>query len=128
VYLTWAEMGTGRRVWEAVGGALVLGLICGLALGASGALYAALTVVAVLGAIVGGSQHEGLGDALLRGLTGGTTFGLAVLLGFELGGGTDAVVELPEPAILLLLFTALPALPLNALGFRSRSALRAKLA
>jgi hypothetical protein len=119
-------MGAGRRLWEAVGAALVFGAICGLALGASAPLYLALSVIAILGAVVGGSQHDDLRSALLRGLAGGTMFGLGVLLGFEAGGAEEATVELPEPPILLL-FTVIPALPLNSIGHRLRRPLRARL-
>ena len=111
-------MGPGRRVWEAVGGAVALGILCGLALGGTLAVYLALSVVSVLGGVLGGTQHAELEHALLRGLTGGTAFGLAVLAGYELGGGTGAVIALPHPAILFLLFTIVPAFALHALGHR----------
>ena len=116
-YVTWDRMGTARRVWEAAGAALVWGVVCGLLLGASAGLYLAGTVVAVLGAIVGGSQHDDLRGALLRGLAGGTLFGLGVLLGFAVSGADEPAVELPDPRVLLLLFTILPSPPLNAVGW-----------
>jgi hypothetical protein len=117
-YVTWNQMGPARRVWEAVGGALVFGTLCGLALGASASLYIAGGVIACLAGVVGGSQHDALRGALLRGLAGGTTFGLSVLLGYELGGAADPVVALPDPHILFLLTTVLPSFPLHAIGYR----------
>jgi hypothetical protein len=117
-YLTWNQMGSARRVWEAVGGALVFGTLCGLALGASLPLYLAGGVIACLAGVVGGSQHADLRGALLRGVAGGTTFGLSVLLGFELGGAADPVAALPDPRILFLLTTVVPSFPLHALGYR----------
>ena len=117
MYETWDAMGPARRVWEAFGAALVWGVICGLLLGESAGLYIAGGVLAALGAVVGGSQHRDLRGALLRGLAGGTTFGLAVLLGFELGGAGEPAVELPDPRIGLLVLTIVPSLPLNGLGW-----------
>lgn len=118
LFVTWDEMGPGRRAWQAVGAALVWGLLCGLALGASAALYIAGGIIASLGAIVGGMQHADLRGALLRGTAGGLTFGLAVLAGWQLSGGGEAAVALPHPAIGLLVFTVVPGLALNALGWR----------
>lgn len=110
-------MGPARRVWEAFGGALVFGTLVGLALGWNAGLYIAGGVIATLAAVVGGSQHLVLREALLRGLCGGTTFGLSVLLGYSLGGAASPTVALPDPEILFLLTTVIPAFPLHAAGY-----------
>lgn len=127
-YVTWDEMSPARRAWEAVGAALVWGVICGLLLAVSTGFFLAGGVVACAGAVIGGSQHDDLRGALVRGVLGGVVFGLAVLLGFELTGGTDPVVELPDPRIAYLLVTAIPALPLNAIGWRLAPRMRPALA
>lgn len=116
-FVTWDDMSPARRLWEAVGGALVWGIITGLLLSTSVGLYIAATLVAVAGGVLGGAQHAELRGALLRGLAGGTVFGLAVLLGFELSGDAEAVVELPDPRIAFLLFTVIPGVVLGALGW-----------
>jgi hypothetical protein len=115
-----------RRVIEAVVLPVGWGFVCGLALGVSAPLYIVGTVAGILGGIGGGAQHREVSQALLRGLVGGTLFGLGILLGFEVGGAEEAEVHLPDPAILLLLFTVLPAFPLHWFGWRLRQ--RGKLA
>jgi hypothetical protein len=118
----WSEMSAARRGWEAVGAPVGWGVVCGLLLAASAPLYLIATLVGVLGGISGGTQHATIRGALIRAVVGGTLFGLAILLGYEINGGEDAKVDLPEPAILLLAFTLIPALPLHWLGWRLRNA------
>ena len=116
----WDEMTGTRRVVEALVLPVGWGFLCGLALGVSAPLYIAGTLAGILGGIGGGAQHREASQALLRGLVGGTLFGASILLGFEVGGGGEAEVELPEPHAVLLLFTVLPAFPLHWLGWRLR--------
>lgn len=116
----WAEMSPARRIFEALVLPTAFGVLCGLALGVSAALYLVGVVLALLGGIGGGAQYDRRNDALLRGLVAGTLFGIGILLGFELGGEGEAKVELPHPHVLLLLFTVVPSLPLHWLGWRLR--------
>jgi hypothetical protein len=116
----WEEMSPARRLFEAILLPSVFGLLCGLALGASAALYLVGVVLALLGGIGGGAQYERRGDALVRGLVAGTLFGAFILLGFELGGANDPKVKLPHPHVVFLLFTVVPSLPLHWLGWRLR--------
>jgi hypothetical protein len=114
----WSDMSAPRRAWEAIGGPLLWGIVCGLLLVVSAPLYIAGSAVGVLGGIAGGAQHATVREALTRAAVGGTLFGLSILLGYELAGGEGAEVPLPEPAILLVAFTLLPAFPLHWLGLR----------
>ncbi|MFL5331870.1 MAG: hypothetical protein ACJ8H8_01535 [Geminicoccaceae bacterium] len=116
----WKEMSPARRFFEAIVLPSGFGLLCGLALGVSTALYLVGVVLALLGGVGGGAQYERRGDALLRGLVAGTLFGAFILLGFELGGSDDAKVKLPDPHVVLILFTVVPSLPLHWLGWRLR--------
>ena len=116
----WGELSTPRRVWEAVVLPIGWGVVCGLLLAVSAPLYLLGTLFGILGGIGAGAQHASRREALLRGLAGGTLFGLAILAGFELSGSDDATVELPDPEIVLLAFTVLPAFPLHWLGWRLR--------
>ncbi len=111
-------MGTGRRVWEAVGGALVFGVLAGLALGASAVLYAIAVVIAIGGGVLAGTQHDRAAHAAARGVAGGLSFGAGVLLGFHLGGAGDAAVALPEPEALYLVLATVPSPFLHLLGWR----------
>jgi hypothetical protein len=110
-----------RKVVEAVVLPVAWGVLCGLALGVSAPLYLVGVIAAILGGVGGGLQHGALSEALLRGLAGGTLFGLSILLGFEIGGSDDATVELPDPPVLLLALTVTPSLPLHWLGWRLRA-------
>jgi hypothetical protein len=116
----WEEMSAGRRIFEALILPTAFGVLCGLALGVSAALYLVGVALSLLGGIGGGAQYAGRNGALLRGLVAGTLFGLGILLGFELGGEDEAKVELPHPHIVLLVFTIVPSLFLHWLGWRLR--------
>jgi hypothetical protein len=116
----WAEMSPTRRFFEALILPLAFGVLCGLALGVSAALYLVGVALSLLGGIGGGAQYASRRDALLRGLVAGTLFGLGILLGFELGGEDEAKVELPHPHLVLLVFTVVPSLFLHWLGWRLR--------
>lgn len=97
---------------------VVWGVVCGLLLAWSAPAYLVGTAFGILGGIAAGAQHATVREAMVRALVGGTLFGLAILLGFELTGDEEATVELPDPAILLLLLTVIPAFPLHRLGWR----------
>ena len=77
----------------------VFGVICGLALGASAALYLVLQAIAAVGGLVAGLEHRKTGQALIRGLFAGLFFGAAIAITHELVGGTDHGL-LPQPALL----------------------------
>lgn len=117
---SWDEMSPARRVFDALLLPAVFGLLCGLALGVSAPLYLVGVIIALLGGIAGGAQYPSRRDALIRGLVAGTIFGLFILLGFELGGEDEAKVDLPDPHIVLLVFTIVPSLFLHWLGWRLR--------
>jgi hypothetical protein len=116
----WEEMSPARRFFEALVLPSGFGLLCGLALGVSGPLYLVGVILALLGGIGGGAQYARRSDALLRGLVAGTLFGTFILLGFELGGEDEAKVDLPDPHVVLLVFTVVPSLFLHWLGWRLR--------
>ena len=116
----WDEMSTGRRVFDALLLPSGFGLLCGLALGVSAPLYLIGAVLALLGGIGGGAQYASRRDALIRAFVGGALFGIFILLGFELGGEDKAKVHLPDPHVVLLLFTIVPSFFLHWLGWRLR--------
>jgi hypothetical protein len=116
----WDEMSPARRVFDALILPSAFGLLCGLALGVSGPLYLIGVILALLGGIGGGAQYARRSDALLRGLVSGALFGIFILLGFELGGEEEAKVDLPDPHVVLLVFTVVPSLFLHWLGWRLR--------
>lgn len=124
----WNEMSLPRRMVEALVAPIGWGVVCGLLLVVSAPLYILATLAAIIGGIGGGAQHETLREAMLRATAGGTLFGLSILLGYALTGGEDAKVHMPDPQILLLTVTLLPAYPLHWLGWRLAAKRRARLA
>ena len=98
------------------------GLLCGLALQASGALYLLGCGVSAIGGIAGGMEHGDRRPAAARGFFTGSLFGGSILLGFHLGGHPRTTL-IPSPEGLQLILTALPGALLAATG----SAIRARV-
>jgi hypothetical protein len=95
---------------------LAFGALCGWALGVSAALYLVLAVpVAILGGLGAGLEHLGPGAGAQRGALGGLLFGTAIVVVHDLAG-THAEVALPDPPILLAVFTCVSGAALGALG------------
>jgi hypothetical protein len=99
----------------------IFGLICGFFLGESKTVYIALQIVAAIGGYVGGFEHRSGREAAVRGFLGGAFFGGGILLMHELTGD-KATVKLPEPAVILMVFTAGIGAILAAFGAGARAA------
>jgi hypothetical protein len=114
---------------EQVVGALVVpvlfGVLCGVVIGWSAAGYWALQVVATVGGVAGGFEHQGARAGAQRGVAGGLIFGASVLLGHALAG-TTAETSLGAVPALLPAVTATCGCALGALGGRGRSAFDAR--
>jgi hypothetical protein len=100
------------------------GAVTGYFLGISAPTYLALSLFGLVGAVGAGFDHAGAGAGAKRGLVAGSIFGAAILVAHELHGA-EAEVRLPEPAVLLLLFTTLPGIAFAALGGWLRGRVRA---
>ena len=94
------------------------GAVLGVVLGIAAAGYWALSVVATIGGLLVGLEHESARDGLLRGLVGGACFGLGVLVAHEIAG-TDAKVDLGEFPPALIVIDAVGGALLGALGARA---------
>jgi hypothetical protein len=99
----------------AVGGPVVLGALCGLALGLSAAVYLGLSLLAVLGGVAAGFEHARPSSGLLRGVVGGCLFG-AALLAVHVIAGARPLAMLPDPPLMLVVFTTVIGALLGALG------------
>jgi hypothetical protein len=99
----------------------LFGAICGWLLGVDKAAYLVLTVLALLGGYVAGTEHKGMAEGALRGLVGGALFGALILLTNEALDKTPKA-DLPDPKILLVAITVGFGVVLGALGGRSRAA------
>ena len=95
---------------------MVFGLITGFALGWNEIAYYILAVpIAIAGGFLGGIEHRGADDGLVRGAIGGLVFGSFVLLGLEIVN-TEPKAYLGDPQAGLVFVTTLGGAILGALG------------
>jgi hypothetical protein len=100
---------------------VAFGALCGVMLGVSEALYLVLTLpVAIAGGFLAGLEHTSPREAARRGLLGGALFGSSIVAVHAIIGN-KAKADLPHPAILLAVLTAVGGMLLGALGARLRS-------
>jgi hypothetical protein len=98
------------------------GALTGYFLGTSEGVYLVLSLLAAIGGIGAGYDHPNGGEGARRGLLGGAIFGAFVLIAHEIHGA-DAKADVPDPAVVLVLVTAVLGALLGLLGgwLRSRS-------
>ena len=95
---------------------MAFGLITGFALGWNEIAYYILAVpLAIAGGFLGGIEHRGADDGLLRGAIGGLVFGSFVLLGLEIVN-TEPKAYLGDPQAGLVFVTTLGGAILGAHG------------
>ena len=95
------------------------GAVVGVVLGVSAGAYWGLSVLAGLGAIVAGFEHQDGWGGADRGLVGGALFGAGVLIAHAIAG-TDAKVSLGSFPPLLIVIDAIAGMLLSAIGGRLR--------
>lgn len=96
-------------------GPVLFGLLCGFLLGHSEIAYLLASLLSIPGGFLAGFEHAGAGDGADRGLIGGALFGEFILLGHQIDGSA-ATASLPDPAGVLVVFTALIGTLLGAFG------------
>jgi hypothetical protein len=106
-----------RPVQIALGGALplIFGAVVGIVLGVSAGVYWVLAIVAGLGAVVAGFEHQDGWGGADRGLVGGVLFAVGVLVAHAIAG-THAKVSLGGFPPLLIVIDAIFGMLLGALG------------
>jgi hypothetical protein len=116
-----------RPVQIALGGAvpLIFGAVVGVVLGVSASAYWILAIVAGLGAVVAGFEHQDGWGGADRGLVGGVLFALGVLIAHAIAG-THAKVSLGSFPPLLIVIDAIFGMLLGALGGRIARGLRGR--
>ena len=102
---------------------LAFGAVVGVLLGVSAGAYWALTVLAGLGAIVAGFEHQDGWGGADRGLVGGALFGLGVVVAHAIAG-THAKVSIGSFTPLLIVVDAIFGMLLGAIGGRLGRAMR----
>jgi hypothetical protein len=113
-----------RPIQIVLGGVVpfVFGAIVGVVLGISTGAYWGLSVLAGLGAIVAGFEHQDGWGGADRGLVGGAIFGAGILIAHAIAG-THAKVSLGSFPPLLIVIDAIAGMLLGALGGRIGRAL-----
>jgi hypothetical protein len=96
---------------------LFFGVVVGIVLGVSAGLYWALAVLAGIGAVLAGFEHQDGWGGADRGLVGGAIFALGVLLAHWIAG-THAKVSLGGFPPFLIVIDAIAGMFLGALGGR----------
>lgn len=99
----------------AIGGPVLLGVICGLLLGWNETAYLVLSILAIAGGVSAGYEHHGAREGALRGVLGGFLFGTAIIVTSEITG-TEPEAELPDPEVLLVVLTTVLSALFGALG------------
>ncbi|HTZ88427.1 MAG TPA: hypothetical protein VMB05_17315 [Solirubrobacteraceae bacterium] len=114
-----------RPVQVVLGGLVpfAFGAVVGVVLGVSAGVYWALAVLAGIGAILAGLEHQDGWGGADRGLVGGALFGLAILLAHWIAG-TDAKVSLGGFPPFLIVIDAIAGMFLGALGGRIARGMR----
>jgi hypothetical protein len=101
---------------------IVFGLVTGFALGWNEIVYYVLVgPIAILGGFLGGMEHRGADQGLVRGAMGGLVYGSFILLGLEILN-EEPEAYLGEPQAGLVLVTTIVGAILGALGggYRAR--------
>jgi hypothetical protein len=101
---------------------MIFGLVTGIALGWNEiAYYVLVGPIALAGGFLGGMEHRGADEGLVRGAMGGLVYGSFILLGLELLN-EEPEAYLGEPQVGLVLVTTLVGAVLGALGggYRAR--------
>ena len=111
---------SGQEFVAAVVVPLVFGVVTGLTLGWSEAVYLVLSILGILGGFGAGMEHDVPLEGLYRGLLGGLLFGMGILVAHGLAD-VEPKAELPDPEALLLVITATFGAGLGFLGARRRA-------
>ena len=99
------------------------GFLCGAVLDSSGAVFLILQVLGIAGGFTAGFEHDHWRGGVLRGLCGGALFGVGILVGHAVIGGSDHGL-LPEVQAFQVVITVFFGVLLGYLG----SLLRARRA
>ena len=103
------------QVQLVVGGPLLFGAICGFLLGETSTGWWVSQAIAAIGGFAAGLEHPDARSAALRGLAGGTLFGLGIVAADAISDNAHAV-EVPSPIGLIVIVTAVTGCLLAALG------------
>ena len=113
--IPFSERGRQAQIILAIVVPFVFGVIVGIVLGASAAVYWILSALAAIGAVLAGLEHPDPRSAAIRGLLMGAVYGIGVLLAHAVAG-TDAKVSLGSFPPFLIVIDAVAGSVLGAIG------------
>jgi hypothetical protein len=96
-------------------GPLLFGAVCGFVLSESATGWWALQVVAALGGLAGGLDHDGPRPGALRGLVAGALFGAGIVIA-QAVSVHQPLAEVPSPIGILVVITTVLGTGLGAVG------------
>jgi hypothetical protein len=110
------ERSAAQQIIGAVVVTMIFGLVTGFALGWNEiAYYALVGPIALAGGFLGGMEHRGADQGLIRGAMGGLVYGSFILLGLEVLN-EEPEAYLGDPQAGLVLVTTIVGAILGALG------------
>jgi hypothetical protein len=105
-----------QQIIGAVVVTIVFGIVTGFALGWNEIVYYVLVgPIALTGGFLGGMEHRGVDEGVLRGAMGGLVYGSFILLGLEILN-EEPKAHLGDPQAGLVVVTTLVGAILGALG------------
>jgi hypothetical protein len=112
-----SELPIAVRVQIIVGGPLLAGMVTGFLLGETATGWWVAQGLAAVGGFLAGFDHATPREAALRGLAGGTLFGLGIVVADAISDNPHAA-HAPSPIGTIVIFTALVSVLLALLGSR----------
>ena len=109
------ERPVGAQIALAVGGALVLGIVCGILAMTTEPGYIVVSLLAILGGIGAGYEHPTGDEGAVRGFCGGLVFGTAIVATVAVMSG-EPEANLPHPHVGLIIFTTVLGILFGATG------------
>ena len=109
------ERPVGAQIGIAVGGALVLGIICGILAMVTEPGYIVVSLLAILGGIGAGYDHPTGDEGAVRGFCGGLVFGTAIITTVAVASGKPEA-NLPHPHFTLVIVTTVLGILFGAIG------------
>src|SRR3954447_14600791 len=109
------ERRVGAQIALAVGGALVLGIICGVLAMVNETSYIVVSLLAIFGGIGAGYDHPTGDEGAVRGFCGGLVFGTAIVATVAIASGKPEG-NLPHPHFTLIVVTTVLGIIFGMIG------------
>ena len=109
------ERPVGAQIGIAVGGALFLGIVCGILAMINEPAYLVISILAIVGGIAAGYDHPTADEGAVRGFCGGLVFGTAIIVTVAVASGKPEA-NLPHPHVGLVVVTTILGIIFGMIG------------